>query len=475
MILVVAGVGLHSCHQDRTPSDGKPNVVFILADDMGYGDPGCYNKESRISTPHIDRLAARGIMFTDAHASGAWCVPSRYGLITGRYPRGMELNPGQRSLIEQGQETVATLMKRNGYRTACIGKWHLGFDDTDFDNPSTVSELKGGPVEKGFDYFFGMHASLDIPPYFYIENDRAVCSPTGFIDARSSPDATSEVSGAFYRAGAISPDFKHEEVLDRFLGKADTFLTGHVTHHGDKPFFLYFALTAPHTPWLPKDEFAGKSGAGEYGDFVMQVDYLVGRLIARLDQAGLLENTIIFFSSDNGPVWFREDVEKYGHRSTGGLRGKKSDMWEGGSRMPFIVSYPSGFASGAISSQMIAFTDVMATLADLVNDEDFNQEDFDSRSFLPVLLDPGYDRAVRPDLVVEKKVYREGAWKFIDGWGQGGIELNYAPHSVEIKDIPGELYDLETDTGEKNNLYDRYPERVSKMRGDLHEILGNQE
>jgi len=454
----------------------QPNIVFILADDMGFGDLSCYNSDSKIPTPNIDNLAYQGIRFTNAHSPGAWCVPSRYGLITGCYPGRLgSLNTRKQSLIKPAQETLATMMKRNGYQTACIGKWHLGFDSIDWTNPSGIDEMKGGPVEKGFDYFFGMHASLDIPPYFYIENNHAVEAPTDFIDDHSSINATSEVSGAFFRAGAISPDFKHEQVLDKFLDKTRGYLNNHQKNHQKDPFFLYLPLTAPHTPWLPKEEFIGTSGAGEYGDFVVQVDDLVGQLIAYLKQNDLLDNTIIFFSSDNGPVWFNEDKVKFEHASTGVLRGMKMDMWEGGSRIPFIVSAPSRFTEGAKSGQMICFTDIMATLADLVGDESINSTNFDSHSFLPILNNPDSDKPARNELVIEKKSYRNGDWKFIDGSGQGGISIRYGPNkeSVKIEQVPGELYNLKDDISEQNNLYEKYSEKVKKMKERLNEILLN--
>lgn len=450
----------------------QPNVVIILVDDMGYGDLRCYNPESKIVTPHIDQLAEEGVMFRDAHAAGAWCVPSRLGLITGRYPRLTKLNTGERSLINPEQETIATLMKRNGYATACVGKWHLGFDGVDFKNPENIAKMAGGPVEHGFDYFFGMHASLDIPPYFFIENDKPVMLPTETTEAHSSLEATSPVSGAFYRKGAISPDFKHNEVLDKFLEKAEGFVDNHLANNAEKPFFLYFPFTAPHTPWLPKKEFVGKSGAGEYGDFVMQVDDVIGQFIAYLEKTKVLENTIIIFSSDNGPVWFSEDVEKYGHRSVGELRGMKSDMWEGGSRMPFIVSYPKKYAKGVENNQMVAFTDVIATLADITGDKKFNPKKFDSHSFLPALLG-NEKKVVRKDLLVEQKMYREGNWKYIDVWGQGGIELKFAPHSDQIEQgyNKGELYNLATDISETTNLIDKYPKKAAVMKKKLHKIL----
>lgn len=456
---------------DLEPGD-NPNILFILADDMGYGDLTCYNSRSKIPTPHIDQLAEKGIRFTNAHSPGAWCVPSRYGLITGCYPGPLpDLNVQQHSLVKPAQETIATLMKRNGYHTACIGKWHLGFDGVDWKNPAAISEMKGGPIEKGFDYFFGMHASLDIPPYFYIENDRAVQSPANSVNDHSSPNASSAVSGAFFRAGAISTDFKHEEVLDKFMGKAIVFLKNHQKEHPKNPFFLYLPLTAPHTPWLPKDVFAGKSGAGEYGDFTMQVDHLVGQLMAFLHENNMLKNTIVFFSSDNGPVWFHEDVAKYDHASMGVLRGMKGDMWEGGSRIPFIVSEPSRFQQGAQSNQLICFTDMMATLADLLGDKKFNSTGFDSHSFLPILKNPDSGKPARTELVTEKNAYRIGDWKFIDGSGQGGIATRYAPDKKYIarEKIPGELYNLKEDLSEQNNLYDAYPEKVKEMKKRLNE------
>jgi len=240
-ILLITG-----CRTNQKEQEKLPNIVFILADDMGYGDPGCYNSKSKISTPNIDKMADEGIMFTDAHSPGVWCVPSRYGLMTGCYPGRIDLNWRQRALIVENQETIATLLKRHGYSTAVIGKWHLGFDNINWENPSKINELEGSPVEKGFDYFFGMHASLDIPPYFYIENNKVVEPVTDSVPDNSSVDATTPISGAFWRGGACSPGFKHADVLDVFTRKAKNF----IKEQKEKPFFLYFALPAPHTPWL---------------------------------------------------------------------------------------------------------------------------------------------------------------------------------------------------------------------------------
>ncbi|RMG38031.1 MAG: arylsulfatase, partial [Planctomycetota bacterium] len=252
------------------PADGpRPHVVLILVDDMGYGDPRCFNPQSKIPTPNIDRLAREGIRFTDAHAPGPLCHVSRYGLLTGTYPFRARVGQwAQRPVIEADQETIATLARRAGYATAMVGKWHLGLHEHGYDRP-----LRGGPVDRGFDSFFGIRASTDIPPYFYIRNDRAVQPPTGRIEENHTP-GWSPIQGAFWRAGGIAPDFKHEEVLPRFTDEAIAVIRQHAagTQSGRQPLFLYLAYPAPHTPWLPDQRFRGSSGAGLYGDFAAMVD-----------------------------------------------------------------------------------------------------------------------------------------------------------------------------------------------------------
>ena len=464
---------LFSCQNKTQFNTNKPNIVFILADDMGYGDPGCYNPESKIPTPNIDRLAADGMMFTDAHSAGAWCVPARYGLLTGQYPGRIRLNWRDRSLLQQEQETLATLLKRNGYRTACIGKWHLGFDNIDWENPGKNDVLNGGPVEHGFDYFFGMHASLDIPPYFYIEDNKLVERATSFVYDNASEDATSAISGAFWRKGACSPGFKHNEVLDVFLEKAKKFVTEHIETDKDKPFFLYFPLTAPHTPWLPKDEFVGKSGAGEYGDFTVQVDHLLGKIREILQENGVGKNTMIVFSSDNGPVWFEKDIEKFQHDSKGGLKGMKIDLWEGGSRIPFIVSWPGHIPEGVKSDQLICFTDVMATFASIANDDDFKETEFDSYDFSPVIFQKDYRTPVRKELIIEGKVYRKDNYKLIFGTGLGSLSKSFDSQGVYLPEAEnkGELYDLSGDLDESENLYRQQMQQVKQMKTEFDSIM----
>ncbi len=331
-MIVLPSVMLGSAGQRAKAS---PNIVLILVDDMGYGDPGCYNRASKIPTPHIDSLARDGMRFTDAHAAGPLCHMSRYGLMTGRYPFRADVGSWRkRPLIEAGQMTIASLARSQGYRTAMIGKWHLGFAEQGYDRP-----LPGGPVDRGFDTFFGIRASTDIPPYFYIRDDRAVTPPTDSIEENHSA-GWSPIQGAFWRAGGIAPDLQLERVLPRFTDEALDVIRDHARNNDGKPLLLYLAYPAPHTPWLPDAEFIGKSGASMYGDFAVMVDTMIGRVLDALRDAEMAEDTLVLFTSDNGPVWFPADVARFGHDSAGGLRGMKGDAWECGHRVPFVVRWP---------------------------------------------------------------------------------------------------------------------------------------
>lgn len=450
--------------QKETP----PNIIFIFADDMGYGDPGCYNPQSEIPTPHIDNIAENGIRLTDAHAPGPWCVPSRYGLMTGQYPARVQLNWQERALINPQQLTIASLLQQHGYNTAMVGKWHLGFDEVDWDSVNCDLPLRGGPIDHGFNYFFGMHASLDIPPYFYIENDRCVSAPTENIAENQSEDATTPISGAFWRAGKIAPDFRHEDVLPDFTGKATSFLRQHQQDNPDQPFFLYLALAAPHTPWLPTGEFQGKSQAGAYGDFMVQVDHTVGEVMETISQLGINEETLVIFTSDNGPVWFQEDVEKYNHQSTGPLRGMKIDMWEGGHRIPFVAQWPGRIPSGIVRPDLFSFNDIMATFAAITGDTLPDGAGQDSYNMLPVLLGQDLEQPVRHELLIGEKVFRQGNWKYIQGSGMGGLSRNFGKNSSEVSgEVPGELYNLQEDLAESHNLYYEFPDRVKVLQQHL--------
>ena len=445
-----------------------PNIVLILVDDMGYGDPGCFNPNSKIATPHIDRLAREGLRFTDAHAPGAVCHPSRYGLMTGSYPfrTDVSLWPKQ-PLINPGQMTIASLLQAAGYHTAMVGKWHLGFDEPSYEGP-----LRGGPADRGFKSFYGFRASTDIAPYFYIKGDRAVAPPTATIaESPAHPSGGwSAVQGEYWKGGGIAPGLELKDVLPRFTDEAVGLIAEHKKNRAAQPLFLYFAPTAPHTPWLPSPEFQGRSAAGRYGDFAQMVDAMIGRVLQALDDAKLAENTLVIFTSDNGPVWYPEDTQRTGHDATAGFRGMKGSSWEAGHRMPFIARWPGKIRAAAATAQTICFTDVLATFAAIVERPLPADAGPDSFNFLPVLLGLRSDREpVRPNLVVNQSL-RSGPWKWIDGRER----LQWAkPDSgtYPAKDEPpGQLYNLADDPRETQNLAAARPEIVAEMKATLAAI-----
>ncbi len=444
------------------------NVVIILTDDMGYGDPGCFNPESKIPTPHIDRLAAEGMKFTDAHAPGPLCHVSRYGLMTGRYPFRKQIKWKNNAVIDEGRMTIASLLQGAGYSTAMVGKWHLGFfEDEKFEGP-----LRGGPADRGFDTYFGIRASTDIPPYFYIRGTKAVTPPSNTIEANSTEGWT-PIQGEFWRAGGIAPDLELVDVMPRFTEEAVKVIQGHAAKGSEKPLMLYLAYPAPHTPWLPTKEFLGKSGAGIYGDFVNMVDHQIGQVIAALDEAKMSENTLVIFTADNGPVWYEEDVEKFGHDSQGGLRGMKADAWEGGHRMPFIAKWPGTVEAGSTTAQTICFTDVFATLAEMADREIPEGQAPDSESFLSVLKGTQAEgKAVRGPIAMaagrKHFLLRSGDWKLITGPESGGFSKI---DKGLVKNLPKvQLYNLKDDPGETKNLQAEHPEKVEELLKELEAI-----
>ena len=452
----------------------SPNILFILADDMGYGDLGANNPKSKIVTPNLDRLAASGMRFTDAHAGGSSCIPSRYALLTGRFAVRAKMDVSTGPVIENGRLTIASLLRDHGYQTAMVGKWHQGFEmppngaknEFDYRKP-----LRGGPLDRGFDSFFGMHASLDIPPYFFIRDRTPLMPPTLRVKASSSVDGQegwTNIQGAFWREGLLAPDFKHPEVTPRFANEAVEVIRGCGTGKKAKPLFLYLALPSPHTPWLPLEEFRGKSGAGMYGDFVMQVDAAIGQVLDSLDNAGLAPDTLVFFSSDNGPVWYDKDREKFGHDAVGGLSGMKFSSYEGGHRMPFIARWPGKTTPGSVCEQTIAFSDLFATLAELVGTKQTPQGMAeDSVSFLPYLLDSAKVPATRAPIVHDEWTLREGDWKLIlprKKRERGG---------KDAKPASSELFNLRDDLAEKHNVFSEYPERAQQMKEKLKALLAH--
>ncbi len=450
----------------------RPHVVLILVDDMGYGDPGCFNPESKIHTPHIDHVAAQGMRFIDAHAAGPLCHMSRYGLMTGRYPFRTDVSrwPTQ-PLIEQDQTTLASMLGKQGYDTAMVGKWHLGFKEQGYEQP-----LPGGPVDVGFDSFFGIRASTDIPPYFYIRDNRAVTPPTKLLAANQS-DGWSPIQGAFWRQGLIAADMDLADVLPRFTDEAVGVIREHAARPAKPaaPLFLYVAFPAPHTPWLPSPEFSGASQAGLYGDFTQMVDAMIGRILAALEQAGYSDDTLLLITSDNGPVWYAEDVRRFDHDSAGRLRGMKADAWEAGHRMPFIVRWPGVVQPRTTSEQLVSFTDLLATLAAITGYELAVDEGPDSFDFSPALRGQAQPQATgRGGLALQSggglMTYREGKWKLIDGLGSGGFS---SPRKVkpEAGEPAFQLYDLEKDPGETTNLASQQPQVVARLRGELQRVV----
>lgn len=459
---------------DGTSSD-RPNIIYILADDMGYGDPRCNNKDSRIPTPNIDRLAAEGMRFTDAHSGSAVCTPTRYGVLTGRYCWRSRLKARvllgyDWPLIEPGRLTAASLLKRNGYATGCIGKWHLGlgwqrkdgktgpWPDRSIRNGEVIDfarPIKHGPTELGFDYFYGISASLDMPPYTYIENDHVVAVPT-------------EITREGGRKGLTAPGFKAAEVMPTLTKKASEYIEKHVKNNPDKPFFLHFLLTAPHTPIVPLDSFKGRSKAGDYGDFVAQVDWTIGQVAETLDELGISNNTLLIVTSDNGPEKFMHARKReYNHYSAYHFRGCKRDAWDGGHRIPFIARWPRKIKPGATSDETVCLTDLMATCAAIVGAKLPDDAGEDSYNILPVLLGQKPDKPIREATVHcsvrGKFAIRQGEWKLILCKGSGGNKYKSGPNAIKPEDPAGQLYNMAEDVSETKNLYLERPDVVERL------------
>ncbi len=465
-----------------------PNIVILYADDLGYGDPGCMNPESKIPTPSLDQLARQGIRFTDAHSSSGICTPSRYALLTGRYHwRAFHdiVDSFGASRLDAAQLTLPEMLQQRGYRTGCVGKWHLGWDwdairrDGARSDPKTgfaandfdwSQPIPGGPLVHGFDYYFGDDVP-NFPPYAWIENDRITEAPTRPFEA-APPTAEGNWE---CRPGPMVAGWQLDAVVPRLTDQAVRWIERSAAT--DQPFFLYFALTSPHAPIVPSAAFAGKSGAGGYGDFVVQSDAACGAVLEALQRMGLEENTIVIFSSDNGPeIYCYERVKKFGHRSMGPLRGIKRDVWEGGHRVPMIVRWPEALPAGQTCDRLIVQTDLFATIAGIVNFPLENNQAEDSINQLPVWRAPE-SAAVRTWAVhntyARRFALRQDQWLVMDGPDGNSREAPQwfaAQEGWEAPDAPFALYDLASDPGQKFNLASRYPDRVELMLARLKEI-----
>jgi len=465
-----------------------PNIVYILADDMGYGDLACQNPDSKTPTPNLDRLASEGVRFTDAHSPSAVCSPTRYGILTGRYCwrtrlKNSVLWPWDKPLIDANRLTVGKLMKAHGYDTACIGKWHLGWDwpttngkepvgigktnvvnsgsNVDFGKP-----IANGPTTRGFDYYFGT-AVPNFPPYCFIENEMTVGIPAG-----KKPD------DMFGSPGPILNGWKLEGILPGLERKAVEYIDakgGRINNPAfrqtaGKPFFLYVPLTAPHTPIAPAGQFKGKSKAGAYGDFICQVDHVAGRVIDALERNGLTGNTLVIFASDNGSPGRdgtnmsgkTNSVRRFGHNPSYIYRGIKADAWDGGHRVPFIARWPGRIKPGSVSDETICHVDLMATCAAILGYDLPPNAGEDSYNILPALTGRNLNKPIREATVHHSGngmfAIRQGKWKLILGRGSGGWSGQGKP-----EDPPVQLYDMSMDVSERTNLSTEYPDIVEGL------------
>ncbi len=471
----------------------RPNIVVILADDLGYADVGCYG--GKISTPHIDRLAAQGVRFTDAHSSSSVCTPTRYGLLTGRYNWRSKLQRGvlgglSPRLIEPDRMTIASMLKEQGYHSACFGKWHLGMNwaikpgkqVSEFDieprdfvfNVDYAQAITAGPNSVGFDEFYGISASLDMVPYTFIENDRVVALPT---QDRDFPMINDREQTGRTRKGPAAPDFDAAEVLPVIAQKSVEYIERRAAASDHQPFFLYVPLASPHTPILPSPQWRGKSQLNAYGDFVMETDWAVGEILMALERNGLADHTLVIFTSDNGcsPQAKFAELAQQGHFPHGPLRGHKADLFEGGHRVPFVVRWPRQAAAGVETDQLVCLTDILATVAEMVDVELPEDAGEDSISFLPVLRGQSAGPAARDQLVSHSIngsfAIRRGDWKLLLCPGSGGWS-EPRPGSPAAAGLPDrQLYQLADDLGERHNRIDEEPQVAAELLELLQRLI----
>lgn len=508
LVAVPAVVLMFACgeSEESKPVDDvaqTPNVIIINVDDLGYGDAGCYGA-THVKTPNIDRLAREGRMFMDAHAASAVCSPSRYALITGQYPSRKEywapVFLRQPLMVDTAQLTIADVMKDAGYTTAIVGKWHLGFGH---ERPVNWNkELKPGPLELGFDYYFGVPVLNSHPPFFYVENHKVVGwteEDTLVYGKRANTEEFPEKMDLDAIGGA---DSAHGLYKDRMVGTTmKDKAVQWIRQNKEKPFFLYYATTNIHHPFTPAERFVGTSSAGRYGDFIHELDWLVGEVLNTLDEEGLKENTLVIFTSDNGGMLNQggQDALRAGHKANGKLLGFKFDAWEGGHRVPFIARWPGKIPEGSRSDELISNVDLLATMAALVGRELKQGEGPDSYNVLPALTGSP-EKPIRDVLVIspvrkDNLAIRKGKWMYISAQNAGGFSAtkvgdhglggaaampftkqeNSDVENGKIKEgaAPAQLYDLEADPYEKKNVYYDHPEIAAEMKSTLDSILAS--
>lgn len=478
----------------------KPNIVYFFVDDLGYGDVSCLNSKGKIKTPNFDNLARDGMTFTDAHSSSAVCSPSRYSVLTGRYNWRSTLQKGivrpfGDSLITSDRLTVPKFLKKHGYHSGLIGKWHLGmgwdFDVTEdlLPQQGKVSEsvelestkeqkdlwkksfskpVKGGPITHGFDYSFGVDIP-NWPPYCFIENDIPVGTPSEYLPSRLMGDNLASIQGP------AMPYWNFEQLLPTFANKADKYISERAQQ--EEPFFLYLPMTSPHTPLSVNKKWIGKSGLNNlYADLVLETDDVFGRVLKSLDEHGVADNTLVIFTSDNGcaPYIGTDHMEAQGHFSSGEFRGYKSDVWDGGHRIPFIVRWPEVIKEGSTCSELVCLSDLMGTLSDILDEGLPDSAGEDSVSLLSLFK--GDAVAVRDHIVHHswdgKFAIRDQNWKLVLCPGSGGWTLQ--DQVAAERGLPMvQLYDMDKDPGEKNNLYKKFPDQVKSMVKLLKQLVVN--
>jgi len=468
----------------------------ILCDDLGYGDVSALNPNSKIQTPNVDRIANEGISFTDAHTTSAVCSPSRYGVLTGRYNFRSSLKHGivpsyGESIIEPGRPTIASLLRARGYHTMAVGKWHVGIDWKSKDgryvseggriDPKKVdpgidftAPFRGGPVDCGFDTYFGLAASLDIPPFVYLEGDRATCTPNGQDYTQFAANINGLTifpgdEGLGSRPGPVQAGMHADRVLHDLTDRAVADVAAAAA--GEKPFFLYLAMTAPHTPVVPSPEFVGKSGTNDqYLDFVLEVDHCVGRVLGALAAAGVADETMVLFTSDNGPENFMHlRKEKIGHYSAAHLRGCKRDNWDGGHRVPFVCRWPGRIPAGQTSGQVACLTDILATTVAAAGGAAGDHAGEDSVSLLEIMLGEAAETIGRDAVIHHSSngsfAIRQGPWKLLVHAGSG------AGKEVGDDEAAVQLYCMGEDETETGNLYRERPDVVRALGATLIDLI----
>ncbi len=460
-----------------------PNIVVILADDFGVGDIQASYPENKVATPTLDRLVRQGMSFTDAHSGSAVCTPTRYGLLTGRYAWRSRLQEWvlaayEPPLIAADRPTVPGFLQQQGYRTLCIGKWHLGWEWPG-PQPSRMTEppndqkklewdftkpIRSGPTTRGFNYYFGPDVP-NFPPFTFIENDRVVVQPTDRYKAEASQGV---VLPRGFEGSPSAPGWQFDAILPELTRRAVRQI--HDLAKQDQPFFLYFALTSPHEPVSPSKEFRGRSGIAPIADFLMETDWSVGELMKALDDAGIAKDTLVIFTADNGHSHYTgwEQLIAAGHKPSGPYRGHKGDIWEGGHRVPLIARWPGRVAANVTNPQLVCLTDAFATVAELVGANLPAAAAEDSFSFLPMMLGTPPKSPRRTALVSHSNpgefAYREGPWKLV------------FRHRGTLKDSRGkptvpELYNLETDVAEQTDQSAQQPEMVGRLRENLAQLI----